>query len=103
MKRSTPIDEHGAPIGHQLPLRDCETDIIELLIRLRRIGSPITCGKALVLINELIDNTIHQERLIKWKQNQGIQQEPKKMKKVGSAYWYAFLCRHSERIRTQKR
>jgi hypothetical protein len=102
MKRSTPIDEDGATIGHQSPLRDCESDIIELLIKLGKIGSPITCGRALVLINELIDNTIHQERLIRWKQTQGIQQEPNKMKKVGSAYWYAFLRRHSERICTKR-
>jgi hypothetical protein len=68
---------------------------VELLIQLGKIGSPITYGTVLHLINELINNTIDQEQLIKWKQIQGISQEPERMKKVGKAYWYDFVPRHS--------
>jgi hypothetical protein len=102
IQRNTSIDHDGATITHQSPLRDCEDDIVELLIQLGKIGSPITCGTALHLINELIDDTIHQERLINWKKTQGIIQEPERMKKVGSAYWYSFLRRNSERISTKR-
>jgi hypothetical protein len=62
----------------------------------------LTCGKAIHLINDLIDNTEHQQRLVKWKVAHGINQTPEEMKTVGNAYWYAFLRRHAQRIRTKK-
>jgi hypothetical protein len=34
--------------------------------------------------------------------SQGIQQSKDDIGKVGNAYWYAFLRRHTERIRTKK-
>jgi hypothetical protein len=53
------------------------------------------------LINELIEGTIHQQRLVEWKK-QGINQQPNDLKKVGSAYWYAFLHRHANCVCTKK-
>jgi hypothetical protein len=65
--RNTDVDIDGVPTGHQSPLRDCEEGMIDIIIKLGKIGAPITCGTALRLINELIDGTIHQQRLVLWK------------------------------------
>jgi hypothetical protein len=64
MQRLTQIDDLGVPVGHHSPLRECEDDIIDIIIKLEKIGCPLTCGQTIQLINELIDNTIHQERLV---------------------------------------
>jgi hypothetical protein len=98
MSRNTLINKEGIPVGHQSPLRDFEDRIVELIIQLGKIGSPISCGQAVHLINDLIDGTVHQQRLVQWKMQQKITQSQDNMKKIGSSYWYAFLCRHSHCI-----
>jgi hypothetical protein len=102
MQRNTPINNDGDPVGHQSPLRDCEDRIVQFIVQLGKIGSPLSCGQCIHLINDLIDGTVHQERLIQWKVRQNIKQSQDNMKRVGVSYWYAFLRRHSHRIRTKK-
>jgi hypothetical protein len=42
IQRQTAIDNLGSPTAHQSPLRDCEQDIIKFIIKLGKIGSPLT-------------------------------------------------------------
>jgi hypothetical protein len=100
--RHTKVDNVGVTVGHQSPLRDVENDVVDFIIQLGKIGSPVTCSQAIYLINDLIDGTVHQRRLIEWKKKQGIQQSPENFGRIGTAYWYAFLSRHHDRIRTKK-
>jgi hypothetical protein len=102
LQRLTQTNELGVPVGHHSPLRGCEDDIIDIIIKLGKIGCPLTCGQTIQLINELIDNTVHQERLVEWKKSRKIQQPADKLKKIGKSYWYAFLQRHEDRISTKR-
>jgi hypothetical protein len=81
LQRETIIDDHGIPVGHQSPLRDCEDDIVDIIIKLGKIGSPVSCGQAIFLINDLIDGSIHQKRLVEWKKQHNSQQSPEDLKK----------------------
>jgi hypothetical protein len=102
INRDTIIDENGVPVGHRSPLRDCEDDIIDIIIKLGKIGDLLSCEKVIYLINDLIDNTVHQQRLVDYKLQHKSQQSSDQLKKVGSAYWYAFLQRHGHCINTKK-
>jgi hypothetical protein len=62
----------------------------------------VTCGQAIHLINDLIDNTIDQERLVEWKMLHKLDQPPDKLKTIGNFYWYAFLQRHTDHINTKR-
>jgi hypothetical protein len=79
--RLTQINEVGVPVGHHSPLRDCEDDIFDIIIKLGKIRCPLTCGQAIQLIDQLIDNTVHQERLVDWKMLHGLDQPMNKLKK----------------------
>jgi hypothetical protein len=102
IKNKTKLDNNSIPIGCQSPLHDAEDDIINFLVALSKIGSPVRCGEAINLINNLIHQTIHQERLIAWKQKQGIKQLPDKIGRNRSKYWYSFLERNKQKIETKK-
>jgi hypothetical protein len=80
LQRDTTIDEYGIPVGQQSPLQDCEEDIVDIIIKLGKIGSPVSCGEAIFLINDLIDGTIHQKRLVEWKLQHHSQQSPENLK-----------------------
>jgi hypothetical protein len=99
---STVLDKQSIPVGNQSPLRDAEDQIIKLIVLLGSLGSPLTCGQGVFLINDLIKNTTHQKRLIEWKHRQGIIQAPEELGKIGSNYWYAFLRRNADKIQTKK-
>jgi hypothetical protein len=54
-------------IGNKSPLYEAENDIIDMMITLGKIGSPVSIGEGVQLINDLIKDTIHQQRLIAYK------------------------------------
>jgi hypothetical protein len=103
IKNHTKLDHNSIPISRQSPLHNVEDDIIDFLVALSKIGSPVSCGEAVYLINDLINKTIHQEHLIAWKQKQGIKQLPDKIGRIGSKYWYSFLERNKQKIETKKK
>jgi hypothetical protein len=86
LQRNTIVNDTGIPIGHLSPLRYCEGDIIDIIIKLDKIGSSLTYGQAIYLINDLIDNTVHQKRLVEWKKQHCLLQSTDGMKKVGNSY-----------------
>jgi hypothetical protein len=102
IKHHTKLDHNSIPISCQSPLHDAEDDIINFLVALSKIGSPVSCGEAVYLINDLINNTIHQDCLIAWKHKQGIKQLPDEIGRIGSKYWYSFLERNKQKIETKK-
>jgi hypothetical protein len=85
------VDDTGIPVRHGSPLQECKNDIIDIIIKLGKIGSPLSYGQALHLINDLIDNTEHQQWLVRWKIMHGIIQSPDQMKTIGNSYWCGFL------------
>jgi hypothetical protein len=82
LQRDTNIDECCIPVSHQYPLQDCEEDIVDIIIKLGKIGSPVSCGQVIFLINDLIGGTIHQKRLVEWKLQHHSQQSPEDLKKL---------------------
>jgi hypothetical protein len=90
------------PIGRQSPLYEAEEMISDFIVQLSKIGSPVTCGEAVFLINDLIDGTHYQDKLVEWKKSQGIKQAPEEMKRIGKNYWYSFLSRNEKTIQSKK-
>jgi hypothetical protein len=90
------------PLGRQSPLYEAEDMISDFIVQLSKIGSPVTCGEAVFLINDLIDGTEYQDKLLEWKKRQGIRQSPEEMKRIGKNYWYSFISRNEKMIRSKK-
>jgi hypothetical protein len=102
MRTKTLLDGDCIPIGKQSPLYAIEKDIVDLLIILSKIGSPVSRGNAIRLINEMIDGTIHQQRLKTYKKSRGFQQSEKEMGCVTQKYWYRFLEKYQHKITSKK-
>jgi hypothetical protein len=102
IKTEVQLDKDTIPIGKKSPLYGIERNIIDLLIILSKIGSPVPRGNAIRLINEMIDGTIHQERLIQYKKARGYQQSSEEMGRVGQKYWYRFLEKYQHKITSKK-
>jgi hypothetical protein len=102
IQRKTVLDDFAVPIGAQSPLRDAEENITKLLILLGKIGSPVSSGQGVFLINDLIKNTVHQQRLIEYKKKQGISQSDEDLGKIGQNYWYSYLKRNRTKIESKK-
>jgi hypothetical protein len=90
------------PIRRLSPLHGVEDDIVNLLIILGKIGSPVPTGHGVRLINEKIDGTVHQKCLIAYKKSRGFGQSEEELGQVGQKYWYAFLHRYKHRITSKK-
>jgi hypothetical protein len=102
LKMETYLDNDAVPIGKQSPLYGIEKDIVDLLIILSKIGSPVTRGNAIHLINEMIDDTIHQQRLVNYKKARGFIQPEKEMGRVGQKFRYRFLEKYQHKITSKK-
>jgi hypothetical protein len=61
------LDDDANPVGNLSPLFGIEQNIVDLLIILGKTGSPVPMSHGIKLINEMIDGTIHQKRLITYK------------------------------------
>jgi hypothetical protein len=99
---NTQVDEYGVPVGKSSPLFEAEDMITDFIVQLSKIGSPVTCGEAVFLINDLIEGTEYQAKLVEWKTTHGIKQSPEDMKRIGKSYWYSFLHRNEKKIRSKK-
>jgi hypothetical protein len=102
IKNDTTLDAFAVPIGNRSPLHAVEEDFVNIFIMLGKIGSPVSCGHGLKLINDMISGTIHQKRLIQYKKDRGLKQSEDEMKRVGTKYWYSFLSRYKNRIVSKK-
>ena len=54
--------------GRKSPLADIEPKFVDIFLSLSDIGSPVTVGESILLINSLIKDTPSQQRLIKFQQ-----------------------------------
>ena len=51
-------------------------------------------------MNDLIEGTVYQDRLVKYKENH--ERDPEKRKKVGYKYWLNFKKRNAHKIVTKR-
>ena len=88
--------------GNDSPLIAIEPQIVELAICMSKLKRSLTCSDGLRLVNELIQGTEIQQRLIKWKKFKKIQcSSPSDLGKVGKQYWKAFLRRNRHVLRNK--
>jgi hypothetical protein len=102
IKTNVILNDDSIPIGRLSPLFGIEKDIVNLLIILGKIGSPVPMGHAIKLINELIDGTVHQKRLIEHKKKNSSNQTEEEMGCIGSKYWYRFVEKYKNKIASKK-
>jgi hypothetical protein len=103
IQKQIQYDQFGEPIGRLSPLRGIEEDLISFLIILGKIGSPVTKGQGIRLVNEMIDGTIHQSRLIEYKKQRTLNdQSDQDLGQVSDKYWYSFLRKYQHRIVSKK-
>jgi hypothetical protein len=69
-----------------------------LLIILGKTGAPVSMTHGITFINEMINNTTHQQELIKYKEKHGSNQSEDEVGRIGRKYWYKFLERNKDRI-----
>jgi hypothetical protein len=90
-------------VGQQSPMLDVEPYLVELIIKLAEMRTPITMSQGLQLANSLIKGSKTQDKVVKWKEHNC---QPYRIGKqnadLGAAYWQAFLKRNRHHIRTKK-
>ena len=96
------IITNGRP-GPESPLIEIEPILVEMLIRLCRIGQPLSVGSCKSFINSVINGSTIQQELIEWKKkcshtcgNNDIDGL------IGDGYWTGFLSRNEHKIQTKK-
>ena len=88
--------------GQVSPLLDVEPLFVSVLTQMSRIGDPLTPSRAIALINDLIDGTEYQTRLIEFKVKHSGQIDGEKLGTVGYKYWANFKARNADKIVTRK-
>ena len=53
--------------GNDSPLAPLESKIVDLILCMSKLKRSLTCSDGLRLINELIEGTVYQDKLIEWK------------------------------------
>ena len=88
--------------GNASPLLAIEPKIVELVICMSKLKRSLNCSEGLRLINELIDGTLIQQKLIEWKKKRKIQSSsPEDLGKVGRKYWQSFMKRNYHVLRNK--
>ena len=86
----------------QCPLIHIEKKAIDLIICMSKLKRSLTVSEAISLINDLIDGTCIQEKLIEWKLYHKIyQKNPNDMGKIGKLWWYSFMRRNGHLIKSK--
>ena len=82
--------------ARQYPLLPQETMFIATIIQLERIRQCLTPSQGLTMINLMMQDTLVQENLIKFKQNHShINSNPGKL---GADYWAGFRSRTKDQL-----
>ena len=88
--------------GHYTPLLPVENKIVELIVCMSKLKRSLKASEGLRLVNELIDGTLIQQRLIDWKDKMNIYSNSLEDRgKVGMSYWRSFMHRNSHIIRSK--
>ena len=88
------IIKHTHRSGHISPLEAVEFTAVTIIIQMAMIRQPLTPSKGLSLINDLINGTTLQEKLVKWKQKYTVNDD----NTVSRGYWYSFMRRNRHKI-----
>lgn len=92
-----------AATGNESPLKFIEPTIIQLVLCMAKLKRALTSSDGLRIVNELIDGTEAQQRLIEWKSfkkmNHNITED---FGRVGKTYWKLFLERHKDELRSKR-
>ena len=84
--------------GHISPLEEIESIAVTIMVQKARIRQPLTPSKGLSLINDLIEGTEYQDRLVKWKRKFTVNA----VNSVGRGYWYSFMKRNRNKISSKR-
>lgn len=84
--------------GDVTPLADIEDTVVSIIIKMARIRQSLTPSKGLKLVNDMIEGTDTQTKLIKWKEAH----KSNCTGTVGRKYWRNFMKRHGHKIRSKR-
>jgi hypothetical protein len=93
-------------VGQSTPMAEVEPYLVQLIIQLANMRTPISSAQGLKLANSLISGT-KVEKKIEWKSNSCYAYKHASIsgdenKKHGLGYWRSFLRRNKHLIRTKK-
>jgi hypothetical protein len=87
-------------VAHQKtsPLLEVEPLLVQYCQRLAQMGSPITKDQVITIANSLVQDTIHQQRLLEFKQKRGLKTE--KVSLAGVRWYRGFIKRNRSKLKT---
>ena len=91
----------------QSPLKDVEDKFVAIILALSDIGSPLTVGETMALIQSLIKGTPAQQRLIEFqkrlkKDDTSSEFSSNCLGKISTKYYYSFMNRHKSVLESNK-
>lgn len=92
-RKSEFIEVHHSR-GLSSPLLPIEPTILELILWMAKIRESLSTSQAIQLVNDVIQDTNHQHKLIQWKEKYCRTAEPT----VGEGYWRGFMRRNEEKL-----
>ena len=94
------MDDHP---GQILPLHSIEPRIVKVLIQMSLIGESLTPSKDITLINDLIEGTSHQKKLVDWKMvHTKVTESKQQLGQIGYGYYQKFKRRNKHKITTSR-
>jgi hypothetical protein len=88
----------GVAMQRSSPLLQVEPIILDWVLRLAEMGNPLTKCGIIELANEVIQDTIHSNRLSEFKKSRKIENE----NKVGAGWYKGFISRNSDFLKRSK-
>jgi hypothetical protein len=83
------LTSHLGP-GPKSQLEEVELALVEICIQMGKIRQPLSCTKAIALMNSMIENTHTQQKLIDFHQSRRLGMEVFKKGKVTLGWWRVF-------------
>ena len=90
------------PHGAKSPLEEVEVALVEICIQMGKIRQPLSCTKAITLMNDMIENTNTKQKLIEFQQSRKLGTYGFEKGKVTSGWWRGFLRRHEDKLVTKR-
>jgi hypothetical protein len=89
-------------IGQRSPMLNIETYLVELIMKLVEMRTPITTIQGLELANSLISGTSIIDKVVAWKRDNCAAFQKNGTIKLGKSYWAALMRRNRHLIRSKK-
>jgi hypothetical protein len=91
---------HSGPLS---PMAGIEAHLLKYLLFCGAMIHSVSCAEGLQLANSLIEGTVSQTHLIRWKQNNiGVNFKRKNPATLGKKYWENFCRRNAIEIERKK-